>query len=209
MKKIVFGVVLSREIQDATPGTASAVIGAVMSAQASRSLDAVVFSNSAATAAAPGGLLNGVVALPASAQPTAVDAATEDVAALAAAIAAANIDASDMVLVASTKQATVLSLMKVPFKVYSSLALPAGTIVGVAPAALGSSFNAPLLDTSVQTVVHAEDSTPKEIVSTPGVSASPSRSLFQEDLIAVRCRAEATWSVITPGGIAMINATNW
>jgi hypothetical protein len=208
MAKILFSVLVSRELQEATPGTATGVIGAIMDAQASRSIDVVAFGSAAATAAQPAGLLNGLVALTASTQ-TGWLAIAEDVSTLAAAIAAANVDPSDMIIVAAPRQAAALSMMpKLPYTVLSTLGLADKTVVGIAPAAVASAFAEPVIETSKQVAMHDEDTSPQPITGGTPSPAVPVRSTFQQDLIAIRCRAKATWALVAPGA-AMITATSW
>jgi hypothetical protein len=208
LKKILFGIVVSRELQESTPGTASGVLGAIMDAQASRSIDVVAFGAGAATAAQPAGLLNGLVALTASTA-TGQLAVIEDVAALAAAIAAANVDPSDMIVVAAPRQAEVLrNTPGFSRTVYSTLGLADKTIVGFAPAAVASAFAEPVIDTSKQAVLHMEDTTPQPITGGTPSPAVPVRSVFQTDMLAIRCRAKAAWAMVAPGA-AMITATSW
>jgi hypothetical protein len=182
--------------------------GSSDTAQASRSIDAVAFSGSAATASQPAGLLNGLAALTASTASGQL-AVIEDVAALAAAIAAANVDPTDMIIVAAPRQAEVLRNSP-GFRrtVYSSLALADKTVVGIAPAAVASAFDAPSLETAVPPTYHMEDTSPQPITGGAPSPAVPVRSGFQTDVIAVRCRAKACWAMVAPGA-AMITATSW
>jgi hypothetical protein len=211
MRKILFGIAVSRELNESTPGSAASVLGQAMNAHASRSLDAVAFGTAAATTSQPAGLLNGVTPLTASTQTATLDAAIEDVAALAAAIAAANIDPTNMVLVAAPRQASVLRLLPAeqPYEVLSSLALADKTVCGFAPAAIGAAFAEPELTSSLSAAVHMEDTTPLPIVGTGGQIASPQRGVFQTDCIAIKCRARAAWAVVAPGGAQMITNTSW
>jgi hypothetical protein len=211
MKKILFGIAVSREVNESTPGTAAVVLGEAMNAHASRSLDAVAFGTAAATANQPAGLLNGVTPLTASTQTATLDAAIEDVAALAGAIAAANIDSTNMVLVAAPRQAAVLRLLPAeqPYQVHSSLALADKTVCGFAPAAIGAAFAEPELTSSLSAAVHMEDSLPLALVGSAGVVATPQRGVFQTDCIAIKCRARACWAVVAPGGAQMITNTSW
>jgi hypothetical protein len=58
--KLSFICVVSKQLEEATPETASVVIGRLMSQSAGRSLDAVVFDNNAASSTRPAGLLHGL-----------------------------------------------------------------------------------------------------------------------------------------------------
>ena len=105
-KKILIGTAVSSELQSATPGTASAIIGACLARDAEKSLDAVVFGAGAGDAATPTGLLHNVAALPASTDTSTIVAIGHDLGALRQAIANNNIDPSDVIFVTSPKQAT-------------------------------------------------------------------------------------------------------
>jgi hypothetical protein len=136
-------------------------------------------------------------------------AVIEDVAALAAAIAAANVDPNDMIVIASPRQAEVLrNSPGLSRTVYASLALADKTICGFAPAAIASAFAEPVIETSKEAVLHMESATPTDITGGTPSPAVPVRSVFQTDMIALRCRAKATWALVAPGA-AMITATSW
>ena len=65
---------------------------------AAQSLDVALFSNAAATATAPAGILNGLTPIP-SAGKTGAEGLADDLALLAAAIGAAGINPDDMIVV--------------------------------------------------------------------------------------------------------------
>jgi hypothetical protein len=87
--------------------------------------------------------------------------------------------------------------------------LPAKSVAAFAPAAVFSGYqDAPDIETRNQVAIHMEDTTPMEIVSTPGVVASPDVSFFQQELIAIRVRVRCAWAV-APGGAQIVNNVNW
>jgi hypothetical protein len=63
-------------------------------------------------------------------------------------------------------------------------------------------------ETAEEVVVHREDTTPAEIVTTPGVKAAPVSSLWQMWMIAIKVRAWAAWAV-APGGAQVVNNVTW
>ena len=88
-KKMLLLTGLSGELEAASPEAASVIIGRALDQSASKALDAAVFSNVAADAVRPAGLLNGVTPLAATPGGAAAAAMQADLSALAAALAAA------------------------------------------------------------------------------------------------------------------------
>ena len=109
-RKILILTAVTGELEGAAPETASVIIGKALSDATTKAVDAAVFSNIAADATRPAGLLTGVTPLAAATGGT-DPLMAEDVGALAAAIADADIDASDMVIVASSAQAVKLRML--------------------------------------------------------------------------------------------------
>jgi hypothetical protein len=127
---------------------------------------------------------------------------------LVGAIAAAGIDPSETVFIAGAREVSLMETLG-DIDAIMSLGVPAKTVIAVAPAGLASGYQgAPEIDTSKEAVLHFEGASPGEIVSTPGVSASPSKSVFQSGLIAVRVRANCAWAA-APGAIQVVQNVNW
>ena len=132
-RKILMLSAVTSEMQNATPETASAVIGRVLSDKANRDVDATAFGTAAADTTKPAGLLHGVTPLTAAA--AGVDAVFADRAALAGAIGAAGIDPSDIVYVCPPGEASFMR-DKTGDKVLTTLGLPAKTVAAFAPAGI-------------------------------------------------------------------------
>ena len=118
-----------------------------------------------------------------------------------------------MILIAAPKQAAVLKALtgaNFDYQVLQSLALPAGTIVGVAPNGVAVSADAapPTIETSTS-AAHFEDSDPLAVIAADGTMAAPSKSLFQMGLIGIKIRCGLTWATITPGAVQMIQNVAW
>jgi hypothetical protein len=134
---------------------------------------------------------------------------------LAAAIAAAGIDPTGMVVVAATRQALTLKLFAGPrfdYPIIATTALPDRSVAAFAPGAVAAAFaGEPDIETSRDVALHFEDTTPAAIGTpgTPAVVAAPVRSAFQEDVIAIRCRALVSWCVAAPGAAQIVNNANW
>ena len=134
---------VSGELENATPETASAVIGRVLSNAITKSLDAVAFGAAAADSAKPAGLLAGITPLTASTE-QGLNGVSQDVGAMAGAMAAAGVDPEGMILVASPQQAVTLKLMAGPRfdnQVFGTTALADGTVVAFAPGAVAAAFD--------------------------------------------------------------------
>jgi hypothetical protein len=209
-KKILIGTAVSSELQSATPGTASAIIGACLARDAEKSLDAIAFSAGAGDAATPVGLLHGVVPLSASTN-TGIVGIGDDLGSLRQAIANSNIDASGVIFVTAPKQATTLSATLFDYPVLESLAVPAGTIIAIAPDAIAVAADTapPTVEVTTAAVAQFEDADPLQIVDSGGVLAAGTRSLFQHDLIGIKIRCALTWASIAPGAVQMIQNVAW
>jgi hypothetical protein len=209
-KKVLILAAVTNEMENATPDTASAVIGRVLADASNKSIDAVAFGTAAADDDQPAGLLHGVTPVaPAAAGP---DAMADDLGALAGAIGAAGIDSAGAVFVCSPREATIIKTKvgpKFDYPVLATLGLPAKTVACFAPAAVASGYqDAPEIETSRTATVHFEDGTPLDIVGLDGTMATPTKTAFQTELVSIRVRAWAAWAV-TPGGAQVINNVNW
>ena len=212
-KKILVLAATSSELEDATPETASAVIGRVLADATNKSIDMVAFGTAPADAVQPSGLLYGVPPTPASpAGSDAMTAMANDLGNLVGAIGDASIDPTGAVFVCSPREATIIKTRasaRFDAPVLSTLGLPAKTVACFAPAAVASGYQeAPQIETSHQAVYHAEATSPAEIVDTGGAFAAPTLSTFQTDVISIKVRARTAWAV-TPGGAQVVQNINW
>jgi len=209
-KKILLLSAVSAELENAAPESAASIVGTVLSNSVSKGLDAVAFGTAAGTADQPAGLLSGVTPLAASTEGGALGMSA-DLGAMAQAMADAGIDPAGMVIAASPRQAVALKILvgpKFDSLVLGSLALPDGTVVAVAPSAVASAVDdSPSISTSKQSTVHFEDTTPLPIVD--GTPASPVRSAYQTDVIVIRCRAKADWTLAAAGAVQMVEGVKW
>jgi hypothetical protein len=209
-KKIMIISAISEELEQASPQSVAQVIGRVLSDATNKSIDTIAFDSNAGTAIRPPGLLYNVT--PITAATAGVDAMAEDLGALVAAIGAAGIDPSEVVFITDPRSAMIIAAKSGPNfsnEVLISLGVPAKTVIAIAPAGLATGYsNGPQIDTAKETVMHFEGASPGEIVSSPGVVASPSKSVFQSYLLAVRVRAECSWCA-APGAAQVISSVNW
>ena len=211
-RKILLLAATSRELENATPGTMSAVLQKILNDCAARAIDLAAFGTQADDGATPQGLLHDVT--PVTAAAASVNAMSEDLAGLLAAIASNNIDTSGAVFVAGAGEIGILKTRvgpKFDYPLLTTLGLPAKTVACFAPAALGAGFDeAPTIEVSRVSAVHFESSNPLPITTpgTPPTVAAPVYSAFQNDLLSVKVRASCAWTVI-PGGSSFVTAINW
>jgi hypothetical protein len=174
-------------------------------------LDRVLFSNQAAVAGLrPAGLLNGIAALtPTAGGGAAQDLMAGDVGKLLTAIAP--LAGSGWLIVAAVPQAISLQfrLGQRVDNVVASGALAAGTVIAIAPRAFVSIIEAPRVDSSIEAVVHMEDTSPAEIGTVAAVVAAPARSLFQTNSVGLRVISPASWGLRAPGAVAWMSGVTW
>lgn len=212
-KKLAALAAITGELDSLSAEDAQALITDLMDDAAARALDATMFSTSAATSAAPAGLLNGVAPLAATAG-GGVGAMAGDLAKLAGAIQGAG-GGSDIVLVTAPQQAMTASILaganfRAPIIATSNLA--AGTIIAVEPRAFASGFSdVPRVDVGREATIHLEDAAPLHISTTgaPNVVAAPTRSMFQTDAVALRLVLRVAYGMRAPGLVQFITGATW
>ncbi|WP_256806330.1 hypothetical protein [Bradyrhizobium sp. Bra64] len=216
VRKMLLGTAVTGELEFAVPETASTLIGRVLSEQAGKSLDAVLFDAIAADDDRPAGLLNGVAPIAAAAGlTTAFDAAKTDLANLAAALATAGCDPERMVIVANSSQALALRLMAGPRftnEIIGTTALATGTVVAIDPAAIASGYSGvPEIEISEGGTAHFESATPLPIstAATPNTVAAPVLSAWQENLLMLKVRLRCCWGVLVPGAVQVVQGVTW
>jgi hypothetical protein len=185
---------------------AEAMVRAALLANVGPSLDAAMFNTNAGVAGvSPPGLLQGVAAL----TPVAgggIAAMSEDIVALADALAqvAGN---GQICLVAALRQSVALNMLLPngpPFPVFSSSALAPGTIIAVATQALATAVSAPVIEASHDAVVQEETAPTGD-----AMTGNPVRSFYQTDSVGLKFKLPVAWAVRSPSGIAYITGTSW
>ena len=168
-------------------------------------LDASVFSNVAATAARPAGILNGVA--PLAAAPAGDETAmANDLVKLAAAIGPVT---SGLVYVAHPAQASAMKIRRganfVDVPIWPTISVAAGVVDALDPAAFASAFGAePQIEASKGDPMLLLDDAPG---SNP--MAGPTSSLFQSDMVSLKLKLDAAWVWRTAGAVAWIANTTW
>ena len=205
-KKILVLSAVTEELNQATPESAAAVIGRVLSDATNKTIDLLGFDATAGSDIRPPGLLYGVSATTPSASTDPYIAMTKDLSTLVQKIADAGIDPTDTVFIASAGQAMTLALLanaKFNSDVYMSLGVPSKTVIAVSPAGIASGYQGPpIIETSYQATVHFETTAPGEPI------VAPTYSSFQSAMINIKCRANACWAA-APGAVQYVNNVLW
>jgi hypothetical protein len=210
--KISIAAALSAELADGSGDMAAAIIGKALAAAAELSIDALLFSNTASTANSPAGLLYGVTPITGSASPGQTGLA-DDLALLAGAISANGVSVENLIIVTTASLATKARILAGPAfqeAIFSSSAIPAGTVIALAPAALAVGY-AGTVETTISNAGTAHLDTAPTAIGTPGtpnVVAAPTVSAWQSDLLLVKIRARCAWC-IQSDAVAYLTGADW
>ncbi|MCK1382491.1 hypothetical protein IVB33_39880, partial [Bradyrhizobium sp. 24] len=137
---------------------AEAIVRQALIETAAPTLDLAMFTADAGVPGVmPAGILNGIAPLPPSAATSPYDATVADIAAIATALAPAS-GAGPPILIAAPAQFVPLSMnARNPWAVLMSAALPAGTVIGVIPAALATVIEPPRIEASRGAMLQMDD----------------------------------------------------
>ena len=207
-KKMIASVALTNEMAQSSGG--EEVFAQLLREDLAGSLDASLFSNTAGSAIRPPGLLSGVSPLTATTGGGA-SALQGDIAKVGGAVAAAT-GSANIAFIASPAYAlrmmtykTVLEPSEDGVQIWPSIAVPDAQLIAIAISAFVSGFGAvPRISVSEHAVMHLEDTTPLPIGQPGPIVASPSRSLWQTDSVAVRAILDCAWCLRSAGAIGWI-----
>jgi hypothetical protein len=188
-----------------------AVVRQTLGETAAMALDLAVFSAAAGDATKPPGLLNGIAPItPATGGGAA--AMEGDLKALFAALAAQGAGKTAVIVAALPQAVTLKTLVgpKFDYDIVASTALATGTVVVVEVASFVSGFSStPEFRVSNQAIYHAEDTAPTDITGGSPSSASPVRSLYQTDALALKMNLWAAWGLRAANHTAWITGATW
>jgi HK97 family phage major capsid protein/HK97 family phage prohead protease len=200
-----------------------------MADDTAESLDGFLIDNVAGSPTRPAGLLNGVTPITASALTPATAAMVADLKAIVGAIVAAG-GGRNIAILINSAQAMAIGLSttttgdflfestdaagrKFNSRFIISRSVPAGTVIGVDAADFATvTGDAPRFAVSNEATLHEEDTTPLALATGPqgtAVVASPMRSLFQTDSLAIRLSLYLTWGMRRTGMVATITGVIW
>lgn len=190
--------VVSREMMDSS--NAEVLIGDALLRSAALALDAALFDANPATAARPAGLRNGIANLVASNNADMGEAFFQDMASLVNATAAVG-GPGPYAIIVNPGRAVGLAMHFI-FEVRNVVvfATPAvgNDIIVVALAALVSAGGDPEVESATASALHMND------VPQPIGTASPARSMFQTETIALKMRWPLSWSLRDSRGVAWL-----
>lgn len=170
-------------------------------------VDAALLSAAPAQLGAPAGLLYGAVQAP----PTAGTGGgagnlAGDITSL---LAALGDDVIDPVLICGPAEAARISIWapQLAIPVLVSAQCPPGRLIGLDSAQFASGEGPLIVDAGKDATLHMEDTAPLPIVDAAGVTASPVRSLWQTDSLALRALGFISWRMRGP--VAYIDGVMW
>jgi hypothetical protein len=205
-RKLAVVTAFSREMAESS--NAEAVVRQTLSEASGLALDAALLSNAPGDDTRPAGLLNGIAPLtPAPAGPNAM---AQDLAALISALGANGAGLAPA-FVAAPAQALAIKLSAGPhfdIPVLSApvlaTAIPARTVIAIESSSLAIGLDpTPEFFVSKAGTLHFEDTTPAT-----ATLASPTRSLFQTDSLALKMLLRASWAMRAPH-VAWTTNVNW
>lgn len=194
---------LTRELAESADG--EGILGDLLAEDAAAALDAAMFSNVAADAVRPAGLLFGVAALPDGASPEA------DVNAVAGAVFAGGGASVAFVAGPGTAFRLANALPDRGLTIMVGRGVPEGRLIGLDPSAfMFAGSPEPEISESKAAALHM-DTAPTAIgtAGAPNAIAAPTVSLYQNDLLGVRLVLKAAWALRAPGAVAWVDGTTW
>lgn len=224
-KKLGVIVPFSRELAKRSTPAIEALVRQAILEDTGVILDSALIDATAASAARPAGLLNGVSAVATGYGGGDYQAVVADLKALLAPFYGANAGDNITVLM-NPAQGLALSMMPGPgaagefgwaepltdrLNIIESTNVPAGRLIALRNSDFATALgDAPEFDVSEQATVHMEDTTPLEIVSGTGpTTADPVRSFFQTATIGVRMLMDVSWKMRRSGMVQWIDGTSW
>jgi hypothetical protein len=186
--------------------SAEVLIRDMLASSAGPALDAAVFSNAAASADSPAGILNGLTPLTASAATGINDSLIADMTGLGGAIAPIS-GSGPIAFVMNPAQLFSLTLrtfrsMEPDILLLPSGSLPVGTVIGVALNGLVSAVSPPEFESGTHAMLSMNDAP----TAWPG---GPVQSLFQTASAAVKMVTWVSWAVRSPLAVATVSSVKW
>jgi len=228
LKKMAVITSYTREIAEHSTPEIETILRQLIMDDTGVAVDTVFIDNVAISAIRPAGIRNGVSALTATAG-GGFAALVDDLKAMVGALAAVNAMGS-LVWIMNPVQQIAISLTQnaggmFPFQseinanrllgysVVVSSTVPAGMVILLnADDLMVVQGDTPRFDVSDQATLHFEDTTPLQIstgAQGSGVLATPVRSMFQTDSLALRMILPMNWAMRRSGSVAWTTAVTW
>jgi Phage capsid family len=199
--KIASIAVLTAEMIEGS--NAERIIGEALTRAAGLALDAALFDSTAASAARPAGIRNGIAALTASTNPDPTYAALEDISTLLNAVSVVG-GRGPFVLITGVGRAMTAIARGGYTQDGLAILLPSAAVgndlIAIAPAGIAAAISPPQLELSNHATVHLEDTSPADL----GTSPAPVKSMFQTHSYALKSRLPATWVVRDSRAVAWL-----
>jgi len=228
LKKLAVITSYTREIAEHSTPEIETILRQLIVDDTGIAVDTVFIDNVAATSIRPAGIRAGVAGL----TPTAgggFAALVADVKALVGALAGVNalrspvwiMNPVQQIAISLTQnaggdfpfQAEINGNRMLGYPVVVSSTVPAGMVILInADDLMVVQGDSPRFDVSDQATLHFEDSSPLQLVTGAqgsGVVASPSRSLFQTDSLALRMILPMNWALLRTGSVAWVTGVTW
>jgi hypothetical protein len=174
-------------------------------------LDTAIFDATAASAVRPAGLFNGATVVTASATTPLNEAMFADLKALGAAVTGTGNPDATVAFVVNPAQAVRIGILAPN---YANLIvtgyMPAGSVGAIDTSAIAMIVSEPAFRISKDATMHM-DSVPLPLGTpgSPNVVAAPMSSLFQQDLVGLRCVLRAGWAKRRTTATALATAVTW
>ena len=228
LKKMAVITSYTREIAEHSTPEIETILRRLIIDDTGTAVDNVFIDNVAATAIRPAGIRAGVAAITATAG-GGFTALVGDLKALVGALASVNalrnpvwiMNPVQQIAIALTQnnggdfpfQADINANRLLGYSVVISSTVPAGMVILInADDLMVVQGDTPRFDVSDQATLHYEDTNPLQLVTGAqgsGVVASPSRSLFQTDSLALRMILPLNWALLRTGSVAWTQAVTW
>lgn len=195
--------IFTAELSRRSTPSIEAVIRQAIAEDTAAAIDGIMMGASAPTAVSPGGLLNGVTPLAATAGGSTA-ALSGDLGKLAGAVAAPQ-DLIYLMPEAERVRALTLAPGLIGVTIISTPSLAAKSVVALDAADfLSGETDTPSFDVTSQATLVTADSVPVDPFGT-----TPTSSLWQQDLIGIRALFDCTWAMRMNGRIATITGVTW
>jgi hypothetical protein len=211
IRKFAVACVVTREIENAAPEAASAIISRALSGKAATNFDAVAFDTNAADSVRPAGLLHSISDLGSTAG-GGVDALVGDISKIVANAQTSGANVDELIFIGGAQAAIKLRLLAGPrfnYEILSSTGLEDDTLIGVIPSGIYfGGQDASKITVKKDATLVMEDSA-VEPVSTGGTVAQSVRSVFQTDSFLVTLKQDLVWGSLTSGAVSLIEEITW
>ena len=228
LKKMAVITSYTREIAEHSTPEIETILRRLIIDDTGTAVDNVFIDNIAESAIRPAGIRAGVAAITATAG-GGFNALVGDLKALVGALAGVNalrnpiwiMNPVQQIAISLTQnnggdfpfQADINANRLLSYSVVVSSTVPAGMVILInADDLMVVQGDTPRFDVSDQATLHYEDTTPLQLVTGAqgsGVVASPSRSLFQTDSLALRMILPMNWALLRTGSVAWTQSVTW